>query len=420
MPASSPIDPASRPLEGIRVLDLTVALSGPYATLILAGLGAEVIKIESPGGSDIARFNPPFATPEGELHMGAIAEGDVSLSVLARSRGKKSVELDLKSEAGREVFYRMARHADVVFENLSDGVVERLGVDYDTLRELNPALVYCSLSGLGRPSAFPGIKAMDIIVQGLSGVMDTTGEPDGPPLRFGLPIADLLAPLHGVIGVQAALRQRERTGLGQHVSVSMLESLASLLPFEHGDVLGRHGFPPRSGNVHNRLAPFGVYRTSDGHVSMAAASEAWAAALFDALGTPELIDDPRFAGRGQRAANAGELNAMIEEWTAARTSAEVIDELATRRGIPCAPVRTAAQVLEDPYLAERGVIAPLPNLAGEELDAVTSGIPLTLSASRVGLDEPARALGADTERVLREVAGCGDEDIAALRAANVI
>ncbi|MFT3660736.1 MAG: CoA transferase [Gordonia sp. (in: high G+C Gram-positive bacteria)] len=421
MTATSGEDPVEhRPLEGVRVLDLTVALSGPYATLILVALGAEVIKIESPGGSDISRFNPPFATPSGELHLGGMEPGDVSLSVLARTRGKKSVELDLKSAAGRDVFYRLARNSDAVVENLSDGVVDRLGVDYETLREINPALIYCSLNGLGRPSAFPGTKAMDVIVQALSGAMDATGETDGPPLRFGLPIADLLAPLYTVIGLQAALLSRRDTGRGQRVDVSMLEALASLLPFEHGDVLRRHGFPARSGNHHDRLAPFGVYRTSDGHVALTGASDSWTAEIFAAMGVPELAVDPRFASRGPRAANAAVLNTMIEDWTAQRTTAEVLERLGTERGVPCVRVRTGAEVLDDEDLAERGVIGALPGLTGEPLEAKAAGIPIRMSATPVVLDQPAHPLGADTEDVLRTVAGLDDDELAALRAVEAI
>ncbi|MFT4199248.1 CaiB/BaiF CoA transferase family protein [Gordonia sp. (in: high G+C Gram-positive bacteria)] len=411
---------SDRPLAGVRVLDLTVALSGPYATLILAALGAEVIKIESPGGSDIARFNPPFAAPDGRMHLDALGDGDVSLSILARNRGKKSVELDLKHDRGRAIFLDLVRTADVVFENLSDGVVERLGVDYATLREVNPALVYCSLSGLGRPSARPGTKAMDIIVQAVAGVMDTTGFADGPPLRFGLPIADLLAPLHAVIGVQAALAQRERTGKGQHVRVSMLDSLASLLPFEHLDVLQRSGFAPRSGNSHARLAPFGVYRTADGYVSIAAANDAWVASLFEVIGRPELVDDPRFVGRGPRAAHAGELDALIEEWTAVHPTDHVVAELAEARGVPCAPVRSALDVLGDEVLAERGTIAPLHDLCDRPLDAVAGGVPITMSGADVSVDAPAAALGADTDSVLTDLAGVRVEELAVLREHQII
>ncbi|MFD6062801.1 CaiB/BaiF CoA transferase family protein [Rhodococcus wratislaviensis] len=411
---------ASKPLAGLRVLDLTVALSGPYGTLILAALGAEVIKVEMPGGSDIARFNPPFCTPEGNMHLGALEEGDYSLSMMARNRAKKSVELDLKDPRGREVFRRMAAEADIVFENLSDGVVERLGVDYESLRDVNPRLIYCSLSGLGNPSRFPGVKAMDITVQAVSGAMDTTGDAGGPPMRFGLPISDLLAPLYAVIGVQAALRAREQTGRGQRVDVSMLDCLASLLPFEHLDVMQQFGFPPRSGNQHARLAPFGVFRTSDGYVSIAAASESWMQGVFDALGRPELIEDPRFSSRGPRVANSTELNRLIEAWTSVRSTDEVIHELAERRGVPCVPVRSAAEVLSDKALIEAGVLAKLEHPFGGTVDAVGGGIPIRLSGSDTRLVGRARPLGADTDGVLREMAGLSDDEIAELRSEGVI
>jgi len=418
---------ADRPLSGIRVLDMTTALSGPYGTLVLAALGAEVIKIEAPGGNDLARTNPPFATADGEL--GLITTGDdESLSLLARNRGKRSIELDLKREAGREVFFGLARESDVVFENLSDGAADRLGVGYDAVRAVNPAIVYCSLSGLGRregpaadaPSSVPRVKAMDIIVQALSGAMDTTGEADGPPLRFGLPVADLMAPLYAVIGIQSALIQRARTGEGQRVDVSMLDSLASLLPFEHLDILQREGYPPRSGNFHNRLAPFGVYPTADGHVAIAAASDAWVAELFDAMGRPDLMADPRFTGRGPRAANSAALNALIEEWTSSVATDVVVTELGRTRGVPCAQVRSAAEVMADEELAARGVIGPLVHPTAGELDAVAGGVPIMLSGADVSLPTPAPLLGADTDDVLRELLGLDDETLARLRAEGTI
>lgn len=416
---TDPITTPRKPLEGLRVLDLTVALAGPYGTLLLAGLGAEVIKIESPGGGDIARFNPPFYGERG-MHFDALEDGDISLSILARAREKKSISLDLKSEQGRALFYRLVEHADIVFENLSDGTVERLGVDYDTVRAHNPRVVYCSVTGLGRPSLYPGVKAMDIIVQALSGLMDTTGNADGPPLRVGIAISDLLAPLYGVIGVQSALRQRELTGEGQHVVVSMLECLTSLLPFEHLDVLQRNGFPPRSGNHHNRLAPFGVYRTSDGYVSIAAANDGWMRAIFDAMGQPDLMRDPRFASRGPRAMNADTLNAMIQEWTARQTTAEVIEELSTRRSVPCVPVRTALEALSDPAMFERGALTHLHHPRAGEIDAVAGGIPIHMSDASVGLERPAPELGTDNAQVYGQLLGIDADELARLRSERVI
>ncbi|RQP04147.1 MAG: CoA transferase [Paracoccus sp. BP8] len=407
-----------RPLEGIRVLDLTVALAGPYCTLLLAGLGAEVIKIEAPTGGDIARFNPPFYGKDG-IHLGALADGDVSLSILARARAKKSLSLDLKSERGLEIFKDLVKQSDLVVENLSDGTVERLGVDYDSLKGINPRLIYCSITGMGRPSPYPGLKVMDIAVQALSGVMDTTGDKDGPPTRLGLPMADLLAPLYGMMGIQSALIQRGVTGQGQHVMVSMMDCLSSLLPFEHFDVLQRMGFPARTGNHQTRLAPFGVFETADGHVSIAAANDKWAGLIFEAMGQPELIRDPRYATRGPRAVNADDVNGRIEAWTRTLTTDAVIEALSTQRGVPCVKVRTALEAMADPALRESGAIVPLVHPDVGEIDAVGAGIPIRMSAATVGLDKPAPKLGADNAEVLG-LLGLGADEIENLKSSGVI
>lgn len=408
-----------RPLEGIRVLDLTVALAGPYCTLLLAGLGAEVIKIEAPTGGDIARFNPPFYGKDG-IHLNALEEGDISLSILARARSKKSLSLDLKSEQGLQLFKKLVQQSDIVVENLSDGTVERLGVDYASLKELNPELIYCSITGMGRPSPFPGLKVMDIAVQALSGVMDTTGENDGPPTRLGLPMADLLAPLYGMIGIQSALLQRAVTGQGQHVMVSMMDCLSSLLPFEHFDVLQRMGFPARTGNHQTRLAPFGVFETRDGHVSIAAANDKWAGLIFEAMGAPEMIRDPKYATRGPRAVNADEVNGRIEAWTRTLSSEEAIEELFTKRGVPCVKVRTALEAMSDPVLRESGAIVPLVHPEAGEIDAVGPGVPIRMSQSTVCLDRPAPALGANTAELLGDLLGMSNADLAALKEQGVV
>lgn len=410
---------APRPLAGIRVLDLTVALAGPYCTLLLAGLGAEVIKIESPDGGDIARANPPFYGEKG-LHFDTAGPGDVSLSMLARARNKKSITLDLKSEQGREIFRTLARHSDIVVENLSDGAVKRLKVDYDSLKDLNPRLIYCSITGLGQTSPYPGLKVMDIIAQALSGVMDVTGEENGPPTRFGLPIADLLTPLHGLIGIQAALLQREKTQQGQHVVVSMMDSLASLLPFEHFDILDRFGFPARTGNHQKRLAPFGTFRTSDGYVAIAGVNQQWVTQIFEAIGEPALVKDPRFCARGQRALNAEVMNDLIESWTSQHDTQTVVAQLQGKRGVPCAPVRTVKEVLADPGLRASGAIQPLLHPQVGEIDAVGPGLPIQMSGSILGLDRPAPLLGADNDDVLVGLAGLSATEITKLKAEKVI
>ena len=257
-----------RPLEGLRVLDLTVALAGPYGALLLGGLGAEVIHIESPQGGDVARTNPPFVGSRG-VNLGIRADDEVSLTIINRGRNKKSVTLDLKSEKGRELFFRLARKSDIVIENMSEGAANRLGVGYDHVKRLNPKIVYASISAFGEPSAYQGLKGMDIIVQALSGLMDVTGFPDGPPTRVGIPIADMVTPLYAVNGILAALIYRGRSGEGQHIKVSMLDCMASMLAEEHFDIAVQEGQAIRTGNSHDRLVPFGVYESKDGHVAMA-------------------------------------------------------------------------------------------------------------------------------------------------------
>lgn len=407
-----------RPLAGIRVLDLTVALSGPYCTLLLGGLGAEVIKIEAPKSGDLARFNPPFYGPKG-FHFGPMGEGDLSVSNLLRARNKKSVTLDLKTEQGRALFMRLVKTADVVAENMSEGTAERLGVGYEAVRSANPRIIYASISGLGDPSAVPGVKAMDIIVQALSGVMDVTGSSDGPPMRFGLPIADLTAPLYALSGILAAVIQRQQTGAGQHVKVSMLDAMASLLSIEHFDVFQRSGFPVRTGNHHNRLCPFGIYATSDGYIAIAATADGWSRALLEAMGDRALLEDVRFKDRGARVVNADALNALIEKWTRARTTDEGVQVL-SRHGVPCAPVRSVSDVLNDPWLRMKGAVQPLVHPRFGPIDAVGAGVPIEFSGATVGLDKPARELGADNRDIYGTLLGLSDAELAELKSRNII
>ncbi len=407
-----------RPLEGIRVLDLTVALAGPYGSLLLAGMGAEVIRIESPSGGDIARTNPPYIGEDG-LHFGALEEGDISLTILNRARNKKSVTLDLKSAEGRALLLELAKKSDVVIENMSEGATQRLGVAYADIAAVNPAIVYVSVKAFGDPSIYPGTKGMDVIVQALSGIMDVTGFPGGPPTRIGLPIADLLAPLYACNGLLAALIQRGRTGRGQLVEVSMLDCLASLVAEEHFDAFNAAGYPTRSGNCLDRLVPFGIYQATDGHVAIVAFSPAWMRGLLDAIGRSELLDDPRFATRGPRMKHAGELNAMIEEWTRGHSSEEVVAALMERQ-VPCGPVRTALEVLADPQLRARGAVVELEHPRLGKVGAAGMGLPISFSDAFVGFDKPAEELGASSDEILGGLLGLSADDIAGLRQRRVV
>ncbi|KDC66345.1 CaiB/BaiF CoA transferase family protein [Bordetella bronchiseptica] len=407
------------PLEGIRVLDLTVALAGPLGSLLLGGLGAEVIRVESPGGGDIARNNPPYVGKDG-IHFGVRHEDEVSLTTLNRARSKKSVTLNLKTEQGRALFMELAKECDVLIENASEGTTARLGVDYESVRKANPKIIYASVKAFGEPSPYPKLKGMDIIVQALSGIMDVTGVADGPPTRWALPIADMVAPLYAVNGILAALIHRGKTGEGQCVQVSMLDCLASLVAEEHFDVFMAHGYPKRSGNFHDRLVPFGVYGTSDGHVAMVAFQPDWFGSLMQAIGKPELAEDPRYATRGPRMKHATEINAMIEDWTRRHTSAEVIHELQEKRGVPAAPVRSPQEVLRDPALRQRGAVVKLEHPGLANIDAMGMGLPIQFSGTPSSFGQPAQELGASNNEIYQGLLKLSDAQLDQLRGAGVI
>lgn len=410
---------AARPLEGIRVLDLTVALAGPYGSLLLGGMGAEVIRVEAPGGGDIARTNPPFVGAEG-IHFGAKKEGEVSLTILNRARNKKSVTLDLKSPQGHALFMRLAQECDVIIENMSEGTTAKLGVDYERVRQVNPRIVYASLKAFGEPSAYPGLKGMDIIVQALSGLMEVTGFQDGPPTRSGLPVADLVTPLFAVNGILAALIHRGRTGEGQLVQVSMLDCLASMVAEEHFDIFSQAGYPMRSGNFMDRLVPFGVYATRDGYVAIVAFNPEWLRGLLDAIGQLPLLEDPRFSSRGPRMQHAAAMNTIIEDWTRQRSSEEVVRELQQKRGVPCTKVRTPLEVLADPELQASGAVVKLthPQLGGVE--AMGMGLPIRFSRTPSQFDQPADTLGGANAQVYGDLLGLSAEELARLQADGVI
>ena len=247
---------------------------------------------------------------------------------------------------------------------------------------------------------------MDIIVQALSGIMDVTGFADGPPTRSGLPIADLIAPLYAVNGILAALIHRGRTGVGQCVQVSMLDCLSSLVAEEHFDVFLKHGYSKRSGNFQDRLVPFGVYATRDGHVAMVAFQPDWFRNLMEAVGRPEIVTDPRYATRGPRMKHAAEINALIEAWTSRHSTAEVIDELQIKRGVPAAPVRSPLDVLKDPVLQERGAVVRLEHPGLADVDAMGMGLPIKLSQTPVQFDQPAQELGAANDEIYRGCSSC--------------
>jgi crotonobetainyl-CoA:carnitine CoA-transferase CaiB-like acyl-CoA transferase len=415
------------PLDDITVLDLTTALAGPFATLLLAGLGARVIKIENPVGGDSCRSNAPYLGAAGGS-LTRQQDDDISVSALNRLRNKLGITLNLKHPEGRLVYSDLVGRAHVIVENFSRGTLDRLGVGYSFAQQINPRVVYCSITGYGTEidpgtgtSKAPGTsKAMDAIIQALSGVMMTSGGPEDPPVRIGVPFADLTAPLFGVIGVLAAIHQAQRTGVGQHVDVSMLGVMTMLVSGEPFDLLERCGVPQRTGQTVPRLAPFGMYRTRDGYVTICAPMESFAHALFRAIERPDLITDPRFAKRDDRVVHVSELDAIIEAFTSARTGAEVIAAL-DKHGVPAAEVRNPEEAVRDPRVVSRGETVPLAHPKyGHVEDVYGMGLPIKFSHAQAGFDQPPPGLGEHNQEVYGEMLGYSPERIEVLKAQQVI
>lgn len=408
-----------RPLEGLRVIDLTRALAGPYATLLLAGLGAEVIKIEDPKGGDLARENSPYVGRDG-ITVERKHDDDVSISHLTRGRGKLGISLNLKTPEAREVFSDLVRSADIVVENFTAGTADRLGIGYAAARAVNPRVIYCSLSGFGA-TAPEGGKAMDIIIQALSGAMYASGGPGEPPVRIGIPIADMLAPVFSVIGILSALEQRHRTGEGQHIDVSMLGALTSFVAIENWSAMAAAGMQARTGLTVQRLSPFGVFECADGYVAVVAVHEKLAQGLFRAMGQPELSDDPRFANRDNRVANAPVLEETISAWSRHLSVAAVVAALEAE-GVPVAPVRHPEEALLDERVISRQEATPVSHPSYSSMtDLRTAGIPIVFSGAKTGFDDVMPiAVGEHNERVLGEVLGYSPDRVQELRAKGVI
>ncbi|MFM6854286.1 MAG: CaiB/BaiF CoA transferase family protein [Sphingopyxis sp.] len=416
---TSGTDMMQRPLDGLVVVDLTRALAGPYATLLLAGLGARVIKVEEPRGGDLARENSPYLGRDG-VQVERQHADDLSLSHLTRARGKYGLSLDLKNPQGREVLFDLVKQADIVVENFTAGTADRLGVGYAACRAVNERIVFASLSGFGADDREGG-KAMDVIIQALSGAMFTSGEPGHPPVRIGIPIADMLAPVFTVIGILAAIEQRHRTGTGQHVDVSMLGALTSFVAIENWSAMAAAGMAARTGLTVQRLSPFGVFECADGYVAVVAVHEPLARGLFDAMGQPELAQDARFCSRDVRVANAQVLEETINAWSRQLPTQTVVD-LLEARGVPVAPVRHPEDALVDPRVVERKETMAVEHpVYGSTIDLRTAGVPIQFSAASTGFDDVLPIhIGQHNRDILVDMLGYDDARLAALAAAGAV
>ena len=382
------------PLDGIRVVDLSRVVSGPYCTMTLADMGADVIKIEEPGRGDESRaFGPPFL-------------GGESPYFLSINRNKRSCTVDLKSDDGRAILQRLVARADVLVQNFRPGAVERLGLDYDSLAPRHPRLVYCSISGFGDSGPDAARPGYDLIVQGESGLMDLTGEPDGPPTRIGTSIADLTTGLMAAQGILLALYARQTTGRGQHVRVAMLDAVVSLLTYNTGNYFATGEAPTRRGNDHPSVAPYQTLRAADGWINLGIANDALWRRYCDAIERPDLRDDPRFATAPERVRHRAELIPIIEALTEERTVAEWM-ELLGAAGVPCGRIRNVAEVCTNPQLTERGKVVEQPHATAGAVKTIGQPIELDDTPARIRTAPP--LLGEHTDDVLRETRYTDDE-----------
>ncbi len=388
------------PLRGLRILDLTQFLAGPFCTQILADLGAEIIKIEPQAGDPTRQLPPYFYKGE-------------SAYFLAINRSKESVVLDLSIEPGRCVFHDLVKKADVVIEAFRPGVAKKLGADYDTLKNVNPRIVYCSISGFGQDGPYATRPAYDMIVQALSGAMSLTGEIGGRPVRSGTPIGDLNAGQSAATAILAALWERERSGAGQAVDISMLDVQIAMLSYLGEYYLISGDVPALQGRGHMSIPTYNAFRARDGRdVLICANTERMWQQLCQALEIPELINDPRFESNERRHANRGSLEPILERAFAQYDCADLLKRF-HEYGIPSAPVNSVAEALADPQVIHRRMVREVPHARGGEIRVLGNPIKFSRSAENEFSSPP--TLGQHTESVLRETLGYATEQIESLR-----
>lgn len=403
------------PLSGIRVLDLTRVLAGPWATQMLADFGAEVVKIEKPGeGDDTRGWGPPFLTNADG------SRGDAAYFQSA-NRGKWSVCIDMASPEGQALIRGLAAKSDVVIENFKVGGLRKYGLDYESLKTVNPRLIYCSITGFGQSGPYAQRAGYDFMIQGMGGIMSVTGQPDGAPgaepMKVGVAFADIFTGLHAVIGIEAALFHRERTGQGQYLDLALLDSQVAVLANQALNYLVGGKAPTRLGNAHPNIVPYQTFETADGYIIMAVGTDRQYAEYCTIIGAPHLSGDERFRTNRGRVENRAALIPLLQPFMKARSTADWVTAFEAA-AVPCGPINSIDQVFANPQVLARGLQVGLTRDDGVQVPGVAN--PIVFSETPVQYEKPSPRLGDGTERVLREHLGLADGEIASLRAKGVV
>ena len=385
------LDSAPGALHGLRVIDVTQVMAGPFCAMLLADLGADVVKVEPPSG-DSTRTMP-----------GAV--GTDSPSFNAVNRGKRSIVVDLKTAEGTDVLRRLAAAADILVENYRPGVMETLGLDYARLSAANPGLIYASISGYGQSGPMQRKGGFDLVAQGVSGIMSVTGEPGGAPMKSGIPLTDLGAALFATVGILAALEYRHQTGRGQHVDTSLLDAGVGLSVWEATQYFSGRGIPERLGSAHRMSAPYQAFRCADGFITIGGANDRTFARLCDVLGHHEWVEAPEFKTDGLRIRHRADLASRIESITATQPRSHWL-ALLDANNIPCGPINDYAQVFEDPQVIARELVVTVEHPTLGPIRAL--GSPIKLSATPPDVRRRAPLLGEHTQEILSEI-GASDE-----------
>ena len=404
------------PLKGIRVLDLSRVLAGPWATQIFADMGADVIKVERPGAGDDTRgFGPPWIVDR------STGEQVDAAYYASANRGKRSITLDFNTPAGRRIAQRLAAACDVVVENYKVGALARAGLDYATVRALNPRVIYCSITGFGQTGPYRNRPGYDFLIQGMGGLMSVTGErddrPGGGPQRAGVALADITTGMYASNAVLAALYHRERTGEGQAIDLALLDAQVSVLVNQGMNWLIGGTVPVRSGNGHPNIVPYQAFATADGHIILAVGNDEQFRRFCDAAGRPDIAADPRHTTIADRNAHRDTLIPALAEVLRQRSSGEWIALLEAAQ-VPCGPINTIKQVFEDPQVVARGMRVDLPHPRAGTLPSIAN--PIRFSGTPIEYTHAPPVLGQHTDEVLRDVLGLDDAEIDQLRRDGVL